>query len=500
VRRDALLVAAAAVAARVAYLVLVPGATNADDAVTALMARRILAGHGYVWFAGQDYMGAGEQYLQALAVAVLPDSLTAVRLVDILLSGGVAALGYGVARAVHRERARALTAGLVFAVGPAFTLHFGTRSLGGYVLAQLAGVAALLLALHLGRSPARVAALGVAVGVVLYESPTALCLAVPALLWSAPVLRSRPGLLLPLVAGLSGALTPAVGWTLAHQRWPGLPGGQPPSTPLDRLGNALGPVARELLGVTGPQDSALVPGGRVVVVALGVAWLVAAWRRRHGLGALLTGRVGQCIPLDAVLLTVPVAVALHVAAPSAWYAGTPRYAFALAPAIAVLLAGLVPRGRIMPAALLVSAVAALSVAGASRHRGTIDEADVARIADALAARQVAVARAGYWTAVPLALAARGRFRVVQVGGLQRFPELRGSTAPAASWPAGVAVARAGEDPPGRPPPGAVTWSCGPFRVWQLPRPATPATASAASGARPATASDTCPARVAPWRK
>jgi len=59
---------------------------DADEAVTGIMARRILDGHHTAYFAGQNYMGTVEQYLQAAVLALLPDSDLALRLPQVALA------------------------------------------------------------------------------------------------------------------------------------------------------------------------------------------------------------------------------------------------------------------------------------------------------------------------------------------------------------------------------------------------------------------------------
>ena len=66
-------------AARLAYLLSPVMQFNADEATTGIMVRRILDGHGYVFYAGQDYGGTLEQYLEAAVYAVFrlpPNELT----------------------------------------------------------------------------------------------------------------------------------------------------------------------------------------------------------------------------------------------------------------------------------------------------------------------------------------------------------------------------------------------------------------------------------------
>jgi hypothetical protein len=101
-------VLAAGLALRVAFLSSTLLRLEGDEAVTGIMAQRILDGHHLAFFAGQGYMGSGEQYLQALVLWVLPDTPFTLRLVQLAL-GVVAGAGvYLLARQCLRSHLRAL--------------------------------------------------------------------------------------------------------------------------------------------------------------------------------------------------------------------------------------------------------------------------------------------------------------------------------------------------------------------------------------------------------
>src|SRR5690606_37739419 len=91
---------------------------DGDEAVTALMARRILDGHLYAYFAGSDYTGAGEQYVQAAVLAVLPDTDLTVRLPQLGLMVLACWLVHQLARRCGLSPRRALLAAALFAAGP----------------------------------------------------------------------------------------------------------------------------------------------------------------------------------------------------------------------------------------------------------------------------------------------------------------------------------------------------------------------------------------------
>jgi len=72
------------------------------------MAERIADGHGYVFFAGQEYMGAAAQYLQALTLTLWPSSPAALRLPDLLLADAAVPLVYAAGRRLLGSRGREL--------------------------------------------------------------------------------------------------------------------------------------------------------------------------------------------------------------------------------------------------------------------------------------------------------------------------------------------------------------------------------------------------------
>ena len=105
----ALFGAAAVVLALVVRLVvlgypdLVP--LDSDEAVTGLMAQHILSGSDFpVFFAGQNYMGSLEQYIQAGVLAVTPDNAFTLRIPEAVIAAATCADRVPGRRTRHRQR------------------------------------------------------------------------------------------------------------------------------------------------------------------------------------------------------------------------------------------------------------------------------------------------------------------------------------------------------------------------------------------------------------
>ena len=178
-------------AARVAYLLSPVMQFNADEATTGIMVRRILAGHGYVFYAGQDYGGALEQYLEAAVYAVtrLPQNPLTLRLPLVALCCLTCLLVYRVGRDVLGDPRRALVAAALYAVGPWFNVIGTVTSLGFYAAGQALGMVALWCALRADRGRWWLAGTGLAAGLGVWTAATALYLLIPVLVWLLPVLR-----------------------------------------------------------------------------------------------------------------------------------------------------------------------------------------------------------------------------------------------------------------------------------------------------------------------
>ena len=163
---------------------------NADEAVVALMARHMLAGHGVpTFFYGQAYMGSLDAILVAAGFALLGDSVLTVRIVQSALYLGVVASTYGLALRLSGRRWVAAVAGLLTALPPTVAVLYTTATLGGYNETLLFGNAILWLSYDVAhghaRSRWRWGLLGTLAGlawwtnglIVVYYAPAALLLA-----------------------------------------------------------------------------------------------------------------------------------------------------------------------------------------------------------------------------------------------------------------------------------------------------------------------------------
>lgn len=349
---------AAGLALRVAFLSSTLLRLEGDEAVTGIMAQRILEGHHLAFFPGQGYMGSGEQYLQALVLWVLPDTPFTLRLVQLAL-GVVAGAGvYLLARQCLGSHLHALLATALFAAGPFYGVFWSVKSrleLSG----MLAGLAGLLLALSIraddDRLRAKLFGLGLAVGVGFWANWQSAYLLLPAAWWVLGTLGRRAVRHVPVT--LAGFLLGAAP-SLLHALLSGsieASGRHPPSSLVER-GKGLFRVTLPLfVGANdgaGPLPAWLTPA-RLTAAILGLL-AVALFRHRHGLVDLVRLRSGRRQPLDLLLLAVLVAPALYVSSGAA-ASPSPAYLFPHYAVFPVLLAALLPapttpaRRRVAPA-------------------------------------------------------------------------------------------------------------------------------------------------------
>lgn len=443
------------------------GRLDADEAVTGVMAQRILGGDMFVFYAGQEYMGTVEQYAQAVVLALTPDTVGWLRAVPVLLAVVACGLVYMVARRVLSSPWGAVLAAAIFAVGPYYNLLKGTRSHGAYALAVVLCLLGVLVALHFDarsrRAPWLAFAFGVICGLAAWESLLTAYVLVPAALWVIASARGHLRSLLPL--GLGGAVLGALPLIAARLSDGQVMGGgespQPPSTIAERLDGLLDPVAGMFLGVVRagggeqPVTRWLAP---MVVVVAGLLLLGAAmWTRRRGLWDLATLRTGHRAPIDLVIAAFPVAAVLYALSDYTWFVGEPRYLFTLYPLLAIALAAAVLRTRRAAPALAVVLLCGLLGLSAIQIRdairadgyppssggGVIYTEDAPAMADAIADLGVSAVYADYWLAYPLQFAAGDRFAVAALA-VDRFPELEDRVARAAA-PAFVAPLGVGSD-------------------------------------------------------
>ncbi len=409
---------------------------NADEAASGLMVREILRGRHYVFYAGQDYGGTLEHYLQAMAYLLVPMPQTAwtLRLPLVALTMVTCVLVQLLAERALGDPARAVLAAVLFAVAPWFNVVGSVTALGFYVASQTLSVAVLYGVLRAGESgrPARaLAGTGLCAGLALWTSPITLYALVPAAVWLLPVL-GRDGRRWAAAAGgtVLGAL-PLLGWLARHRTLPLPPSPAEESTALERLANLVEPVLRQYVGVAYPHGEGGLwwPLQVVVVVLLAGAYAAAVVRRRAGLRDRARG--GRRRPGDLLLAVPPVVVVLYAASDSTWYTGTPRYLLVTYPLLAIGLAALVPpltrRAGQVAAALLVAGSAVLTV-GFLRDQAATQpdirnrDAVLRQVTDHLERTGETRVWAGYWTAMPLQYQAGDRLAVGTFAGVARFPD------------------------------------------------------------------------------
>ena len=435
------------------------GRLDADEAVTAIMAERILDGDLYAFYAGQNYLGTAEQYLQAAVFAVAPDTATSLRVAQVVLAVLACGLVYLLATRVTASRWGGVLAAALFAVGPYYNVFKGSRSHGAYAIAAVLVAAIAILALRVDprsrRAPAVAAAFGLLCGLALWQSTLTAYVVIPAVLWALASARGHLRSLVPI--GIGGAIVgaaPFIAHRLVHGLFVGT--GRPPqfpSTYAQRMDNLVQPVSEMFLGVKaigGVPVAGWAPPAWVLLAAL-TALAAAAWVRRRGLWALVTLRREGRRPIDLVLASFLVAPLLYGLSDFTWYAGEPRYLFTLYPSLAVAAAALVLRAprRIAPVlgvaligvALALSAIQIDDAIAGDGYPPVIDgglvlEEDMPEVARALERDGVDAVYAGYWLAYPLQFAAGDELAVSPYGD-QRFPALDAEVATSPEPPAYV---------------------------------------------------------------
>ncbi len=165
---------------------------NADEAVVGLMADHILKGEIPVFFWGQSYMGSLDAMLVAGAFLLIGRSVTAIRIVQLLLYSGTIATTCMLAYRVSRKVEAGWMAALLMAIPTVNVTLYTTISLGGYGEALLLGNLILLngFALLSKNTLPRWLTLGVLSGFGLWVNGLTLVFSVPAFLIA--FLRSGP--------------------------------------------------------------------------------------------------------------------------------------------------------------------------------------------------------------------------------------------------------------------------------------------------------------------
>jgi hypothetical protein len=433
--------------ARVLYLASSKVQFNADEASTGITVRRILHGHQYVFYAGQDYGGTLEQYLQAGTYFILrlPQNPLTLRLPLVALCVATCGLVYLVGLRVLPTPAHAIVAAFLFAVSPWFNVIGGVTSLGFYAAGAFTAVAVVYCALRIVDGSSNqifwAAGLGFIAGLALWTDVATVYVLVPVAVWIVPAVRHSLRNLGALVGGFVIGALPLLGWFAVHHRLPVPPAPVQNSTIWQRLANLFGPVLREFIGVTYAHADGGLPLALQVIllVALLALYLFALWQRRRGLRRLVTGRMDGRAPADLLLAVPVVVVVAYAASNSTWYTGTPRYLMIVYPLFAIGLARLIPRlerRAVVAAGVALALVSAALSWGFFRNLGPTAtnpalaqrDAVMRQVAARLEAQNERYVYADYWTAMPLQYIAGDRLDVAVCLGSKRFPDVQAAVA------------------------------------------------------------------------
>ena len=425
---------------------------DGDDAATGIMARYIEHGHFFVFIANSSYMGALEQYLQAGVLFVLPTNGTTLRLVQVVLAVAVCFSVAVAGRQITGSAWGGILAASIFAVGPYFNIAKGIHSHGAYDTAQLVGVAAIVLAISLDPRHRRArwvsAALGLCLGLAVWESYLALFLVIPALAWAIGTSRkSLSRLALPAIIGTLIGAAPLLGYRIAHHSLLQLSVDANATFPdisvTQRLDGLLSPVLGMFLGVgkIGAQSGgeyvsqALVPWipPPLIVMAALALFGAGAWSRRRGLVDLVTARTRNREPIDIVFAGFLVFVLPYGYSGFTWLEYDPRYLFTLYPLLAIALAYGICRmpGRVsialgigLTSGLLILSVVALRSDSYMNGVGTtpVTEQTAVEIANTLGHLHVRSLYANYYLSTPVNFVSQGRIAGADPSGAGRFPD------------------------------------------------------------------------------
>lgn len=304
---------------------------------------------------GQAYGGSQEALLTVPVFLVAGNTWFALRLVPIVLSAVASILVWRVGRRTIGEPAAAVAAA-VFWLWPAFNLYTLTHQYDFYASDVVYCALLLLLALRVVERPdrARVALLGLVLGLAFWQTVQIVPVAVPTVAWT---IWKRPRCLRHAWLAASLAVLGALPWILwnAQHSWKSLD--QPPYGNYVRSLRLLAsPSIPMMLGLRAPFSARLlVPPAALtylIYVGLLVLFLYGAYRTRRGQASLLYV-VAAVFPF--IYATSPKTVLAL---------GIPRYTTVLTPILALLLAQLAT--RYVSAVVLVAIVCAVSIVTVSR--------------------------------------------------------------------------------------------------------------------------------------
>lgn len=396
---------AAVFAAGLALRIWVSGAAvgipDSDEAVVGLMVRHALHGQLTTFYWGQPYGGTQEVILTVPLFAVFGSSYAALRAVPIALTALAALLVWRIGRRTLGEPSAALAGALMWLWFPENLVHL-THQYGFYASTVVYSALLLLLVLRVIEEPtaARVALLGLVLGLGFWQSVQIVPVALPALAWAfwkQPAARRHAWLGAALA--VVGAL-PWLVWNVRHG-WASLMTRADAHEYLHSLRLFASPLLPMTLGLRTPLTGELLLPSKVAVTLV-YAVLVALC----GYGLFRYRRQSLSIAFIVFWLFPFVwAVSRRVTFLSA----TPRFLIVLTPVIAILVARL---GREAPAALTVAAIAlAISVVSVARmnadgeavhpHGIPVVPRDLGRLIGRLDASHLRYVYADYWIAYRL---------------------------------------------------------------------------------------------------
>lgn len=381
------------------------GVLNADEVVSALMARDVLDGHVTTFFWNQSYGGTLQVFPLAASIALLGDRIGLIVL-PLIEWAGICVLTFALARR-RLDVPIALAVVALGAVAPATAIWMSTRPMLFYNATLLLGLGAILLADGAsGDTDApdaehrpRLAAIGLLLGLGWWTSTQILYFAVPALyvLLRHRRVRTWPGA--GMLAG--GAAVGAAPWLVHNARTSlsSLRSGPPRDGGVgDHLAAQVERGWPMAAGLRRPFDEAwLLPGpGWAYVAVLAAALGLVAW--------VFLRRPELRTPLAGVL---PSFFVLHLLAPTGSFVGTGRYYAFVVPSLAyVVVAALsrVRRGAVLVAALVVVAALGSTLTLHSMRHFQFGPDDPGELLAALDDRGIRHVYANYWVAYPLAWA------------------------------------------------------------------------------------------------
>jgi hypothetical protein len=328
------------------------GALDSDEAISGLTAKFLLRGESYALLLGL-YGGTAEVFLTAPFVALLGPTLVAIRIVPLTLHVIGCILLWRIGRRVTEEHTARLAA-LIFWIWPPAFIWLSMRQLSFYGISLVCASVVILETLRMYKQarPIDATVLGLALGVGWWSSPQIIFVSVPALVWL--VAKNRTVLKLWSFVALSALIGSAPWfWDMATK---GIDRLTPKFLAIDDayfshlagyfrqgLPGALGlrvPISGEWL--FGP-----VAGVLYAATAIGFFWV--------------TRRSPRLRPIGWIAAAYPLLFALP---PTSFYVDEPRYLYLLGPVLALLLAGVIVKLRMVPIGMAVIIV--LTVIGTAK--------------------------------------------------------------------------------------------------------------------------------------